>query len=118
MFSGQFYEKWLSVRQRNMILLLETITYIGLSDYHKLISIFFKSKVPKLKPKVIFYKNYKKFDEESFLHDLQNKNFSMPSNDPNENYKSITENFLKATDKHAPLKKKLVRSNQGTFRFP
>ena len=115
MFSGQFYEKWLSVRQRNMILLLETITYIGLSDYHKLISIFFKSKVPKLKPKVIFYKNYKKFDEESFLHDLQNKNFSMPSNDPNVNYKLITENFLEAIDKHAALKKKLVRGNQAPF---
>ena len=51
----------------------------------------------------------------SFLHDLQNKNFSMSSNDPNVNYKSITENFLEAIDKHAPLKKKLVRGNQAPF---
>ena len=42
----------------------------GLSDYHKHISTFFKSKASKLKPKVIFYRNYKKFREESFLHDL------------------------------------------------
>ena len=42
-------------------------TETGLSDYHKLISIFFKSKAPKLKPKVIFYRNYKKFDEKSFF---------------------------------------------------
>ena len=28
----------------------------------------------------------------------------MSSNDPNVNYKSITENFLEAIDKHAPLK--------------
>ena len=61
-----------------------------LIDYHNLISTFFKSKASKLKPKVIFYRNYKKFDEKSFLHDLQNKNFSMSSNDPNINYKSIT----------------------------
>ena len=88
-------------------------TETGLSDYHKLISTFFKSKVPRLKPKVIFYRNYKKFDEKSFWHDLQNKNFSKSSNDPNANYKSITENFLEATDKHAPLKKKFVRGNQA-----
>ena len=34
----------------------------GLSDYHKLVSTFFKLKAPRLKPKVIFYRNYKKFD--------------------------------------------------------
>ena len=28
MFSGQFYEKWVSVRERNIKLLLETVTYI------------------------------------------------------------------------------------------
>ena len=39
----------------------------------------------------------------------------MSSNDPNVNYKSITENFLEAIDKHAPLKKKLVRGNQAPF---
>ena len=60
--------------------------------------------MPRLKPKVIF-----------FLHDLQNKNFSTSSNDPNVNYKSITENFLEVIDKHAPLKKKLVRGKQAPF---
>ena len=39
----------------------------------------------------------------------------MFSNDPNVNYKSITENFLEAIDKHAPLKKKFVRGNQAPF---
>ena len=87
----------------------------GLSDYHKSISTFLKPKTPRLKPKVIFYRNYKKFDEKSFLHDLQNKNFSMCSNDPNANYKPITENFLETIDKHAPLKKKFVRGNQAPF---
>ena len=46
----------------------------GPSDYHKLISTFFTSKAARRKPKVIFYRNYKKFDKKSFSHDLQNKN--------------------------------------------
>ena len=85
-------------------------TETGLSDYHKLISTFFKSKAPKLKPKVIFYRNYKKFGEKSFLHDLQNKSFSMSSNDPNVNYKSITEKQL---INMLHWKKKFVRGNQA-----
>ena len=68
-------------------------TETGLSDYHKLFSTFFRSKAPRLKPKVIFYRNYKKFDEKSFLRDLQNKNLSMSSNDSSVNYKSITGDF-------------------------
>ena len=32
MFSGQFYEKGLSVRERNMKLLLETATYIAIKE--------------------------------------------------------------------------------------
>ena len=32
MFSGQFYEKRLSVRERNMKLLLETVTYIAIKE--------------------------------------------------------------------------------------
>ena len=32
MFSGQFYEKRLSVRERNMKLLLETVTFIAIKE--------------------------------------------------------------------------------------
>ena len=39
----------------------------------------------------------------------------MSANDPNVNYKSITENVLERIDKHAPLKKKFVRGNQAPF---
>ena len=34
MFSGQFYEKWLSVREGNVKLLLETVTYIAIKERH------------------------------------------------------------------------------------
>ena len=32
MFSGQFYEKWVSVRERNIKLPLETVTYIATTE--------------------------------------------------------------------------------------
>ena len=94
-------------------------TETGLSEYHKLISTFFKFKAPRLKPKLIFYRNYKKLDEKSFLDDLQNENSCMSSNDPNVNYKSIIEFFLetigKHVDEHVPLKNKFIRDNQAPF---
>ena len=65
-------------------------TETGVSDYHKCISTFFKSHYSKLKPKVIYYKN---FDESLFLSDLEKTTFSGNSYCPNENYPHITENF-------------------------
>ena len=32
MFFGQFYEKWVSFRERNIKLLLETVTYIAITE--------------------------------------------------------------------------------------
>ena len=32
MFSFQFYEKWVSVRERNIKLLLESVTYIAITE--------------------------------------------------------------------------------------
>ena len=32
MFSGQFYEKWMSVRERNINLLLEAVTYMATTE--------------------------------------------------------------------------------------
>ena len=38
----------------------------GISDYHRLISTFFKSHYTRLKPQIIYYRNYKNFNEELF----------------------------------------------------
>ena len=90
-------------------------TEAGLSDYHKLIFTFLKSKAPRLKPKVIFYRNYKKSLMKRVFYMIFKIKTFLSSNNPNVNYKSITENFLEAIDKHAPLKKKFVRGNQAPF---
>ena len=90
-------------------------TETGLSDCHKLISSFMKSFVSRLKPKMIFFRNYKKFDETKFLSDLRNTNFSFTSADPNENYLFLTNSFSKIVEKHVPLKKKTLRANHVPF---
>ena len=39
----------------------------GLSDFYGLVSTLMKTHIPRLKPKVIKYRSYKKFDPASFL---------------------------------------------------
>ena len=91
------------------------VTETGLSDYHKMITTFFKLHFSRLRPKVITYRNYKKFHEEKFLNDLKETNIIMNEKDPNQNYQSLTKTFLTIVNKHAPLKKKIVRGNQAPF---
>ena len=90
-------------------------TETGLSDCHKLISTFMRSFVSRLKPKIILFRNYKKFDETKFLADLKNTNFSFTSADPNENYLFLTNSFSKIVEKHVPLKQKTLREDHAPF---
>ena len=87
----------------------------GLSDYHKMISTFFKACSSKLKTKVIFYRSYKKFNESDILCSLKKANFDFLKNDPNQNYNLLTDKFLGIVNKHAPLKKNFVRGNDAPF---
>ena len=90
-------------------------TETGLSDCHKLISTFMRSFVSRLKPKIIFFRNYKRFDGKKLLADLKNTNFSFTSADPNENYLFLTNSFFKIDEKHVPLKQKSLRGNHAPF---
>ena len=38
----------------------------GLSDFHKLIVTFLKSEIPQQRPHIISYRNYKRFDSQTF----------------------------------------------------
>ena len=87
----------------------------GLSDHHKLICTFFKSCFERLKPKIVYYRNYKKFNEANFLNDVKNCDFSLKTDGPKENYDFLTNTFINIVNKHAPLKKKFVRGNQAPF---
>ena len=74
-----------------------------------------RSFVSRLKPKIIFFRNYKKFDETKFLSDLKNTNFSFTSADPNKNYLFLTNSFSNIVEKQVPLKKKTLRGNHAPF---
>ena len=86
-------------------------TETGITDYHKLISTFFKSHYTRLKPKIIYYRNHKNFNEELFLEDIGNSNLSANSGNPHKNYNSLSQTFSKALQKHVPLKEDSQRKS-------
>ena len=65
----------------------------------------------KAKPGVITYRNYKHFNRVSFRKDLKNELYSHAYNI--NKYKQFESVFLNVLERHAPLKKKTVRSNEA-----
>ena len=74
-----------------------------------------KSYFSRLKPKIIHYRNFKRLDEQKFIVDVKNVDFSFERDNPNENYLALTSTFSLIVEKHAPLKKKIVRGNHAPF---
>ena len=74
-----------------------------------------KSHFSRLKPKIFHYRNFKRSDEQKFIVDVKNADFSFEIDDPNENYSALTKTFSLIVEKHAPLKKKIVRGNHAPF---
>ena len=68
-----------------------------------------------LKTKIVFCRNYKHFEDSRFLEDVNSTDFSLNTDDPNENYNFTTDKFLNVVNRHAPLKKKILRCNQALF---
>ena len=79
----------------------------GLSDFHRLIYFMLKTKYVKLPPRVIKYRDYKKFDANYFLYELDyciSTNMIM-------NYDEFENIFTNILNRHAPLKTKYLRAN-------
>ena len=53
----------------------------GLSDFHCLVLTLMKTHIPRLKPKIIRYRCYKKFEPEKFLQDVIGNYFKTDLND-------------------------------------
>ena len=70
-----------------------SIPEAGFSDYHRLITTFMKSHCSRLKPKIVYYRNFKRFDERKLIVDIKNADFSFKIHDPNENYSALTNTF-------------------------
>ena len=78
----------------------------GISDHHSMIYTMFKTKFQKAKPKIIKYRDYKRFNSSSFLNDV---NIYLPT--LSTNFSNFQEVFEEIIERHAPLKTKFLRAN-------
>ena len=83
----------------------------GMSDCHKMIVTVLKMKFCKAQPKIIYYRNYKKFDKNIFRTKLKQKLEINKSS----NYSDFENIFLSTLEDEAPLKKKTIRANQAPY---
>ena len=88
-----------------------TTVSTGLSDFHKMIVTVMKTTVPKAKPKIVQYRDYKNFVEGNFRTELRNK----LNNQVIRTYIKFEEIFLEVLNKHAPFKKKVFRANHKPY---
>ena len=94
---------------------ITNVTEAGVSDCHKLITTFMKSHISRLKPRHVHYRSYKHFNEEKFLSDVKETDFSFKTSNPDENYLVLTNVFSNVVNIHALLKKKILRENDAPF---
>ena len=94
---------------------ITNVTETGVSDSHKLITTFMKSCISRLKPQNVHHGSFKNFNEEKFLSDVKEADFSFNTSNPDENYLVLTNVFPNIVNKHGPLKKKILRGNDAPF---
>ena len=85
----------------------------GISDFHKMTVTVLKTYFQKQSPTIIRYRNYKKFDNESFCDNLKYELEKADNNDME--YETFKMLFMRCLDKYAPMKSKLVRANNAPF---
>ena len=87
-----------------MFMKSSTVT-TGISDHHQLVLSCFRSTYTKLPPKYISYRNYKNFNENNFLQDLD-QNLLNGSLLEGNAYSKLTTIFSSTLQRHAPLKRR------------
>ena len=87
----------------------------GLSDCHKMIVTFLRAFFKRILSKNIVYRDYKHFNQNDFLHELDlemNKAKSYDSANPYDDFSNL---FKEITVKRASIKQKKVRRNNAPF---
>ena len=79
----------------------------GISDHHMMIYTMLKTTFQKLPPKTLKYRDYKSFDETTFLSHLVHEISSIQPGD----FSILNSCISKIIDQHAPVKTKLIRGN-------
>ena len=90
--------------KKNLFKLFNTFG-TGIPDHHKLVSTILKPGSFKGTPKIKIYRSYEKFELENVNRILKDK----LENLTNHSYAEFEKVFLKELNKHAPLKKKILR---------
>ena len=83
----------------------------GLSYFHRMIVTVLKTTFPKVKPRILRYRNYSKFVENNFYSDMEVR----LQNTIVREYGTFHNAFLGVLNKHAPYKKKLIRANHKPY---
>ena len=87
----------------------------GLSDIHKMVVTVMETTYRKLEPRIVYYRDFKYFCNNSFKESLQkaiSQNLGVGCDEIYESFASSCNNIL---DNHTPLKKKYVRGNHSPF---
>ena len=88
------------------VMLIDT----GLSDFHRMTVTMMKAYSPKLRPKHVNYRDFKKFSNEAFRDKLLTNLFhSAP------NYDDFIKLVKGVLDRHAPQERRYIRANQKPF---
>ena len=81
----------------------------GLSDFHRMVVTVMKTTFPKAKPKIVYYRDYKKFNLQDFRRELRNELKKAVVL----GYGHFEHIFLAVLDRHAPIKQRTVRANEN-----
>ena len=84
----------------------------GLSDFHEMPVAIFKTKLPKIEPKVISYRDYKHFDVLNFNVELYER---LSQYGVVDSYDQFESEYLRVLNRHALLKQKVVRGNGAPY---
>ena len=87
----------------------------GLSDFHKMTLTVMKVFYKKRKSNLINYRSYKNFDNTTFMNDVKKNLTSNAPENLARNFDLFKHVVFDNFEKHAPLKKRSVRANQGPF---
>ena len=87
----------------------------GLSDCHKMTITVMKATFEKLPPKVIKYRDYRKFSNEKYQKDLLEELSKATRRYDEEGLRDFLTSCTDTLDKHAPQKQITVRGNQSPF---
>ena len=87
----------------------------GLSDFHLMTLTVIKMSFKKFQPRIINYRSYKHFSNDTFRKDLIDKLFNEKFVINDDGLKRFCELSVNVLNKHAPRKKKYPRGNQMSF---